>query len=103
MPTEFAALVASDWADQKHVWALQKAGSSERETGTIDHTPEAIEVWATQLRLRFGGPTHRSGAGTVPGAARVYVIEIRAPNHLSGSPYDAGELPKKLSPFRRQG
>jgi transposase len=55
MPTEFAALVAIDWADQKHVWALQKAGSSERETGTIDHTPEAVEDWASGLRLRFGG------------------------------------------------
>jgi transposase len=55
MQTEFAALVAIDWADRKHVWALQKAGSSERETGTIDHTPEAVEVWASELRLRFGG------------------------------------------------
>ena len=55
MPTEFAALVAIDWADQKHVWALQRVGSSERETGTLDHTPEAVEVWASELRLRFGG------------------------------------------------
>ena len=55
MPTEFAALVAIDWADKQHAWTLQKAGSSERETGTIDHTPEAVEVWAAELRLRFGG------------------------------------------------
>jgi len=55
MQTEFAAFVAIDWADQKHAWTLQKAGSSERETGTIDHTPEAVEVWAAELRLRFGG------------------------------------------------
>jgi len=55
MLTEFAALVAIDWADQKHVWALQKVGSSEWETGTLDHTPEAVEVWASELRLRFGG------------------------------------------------
>ena len=54
MPTEFAALVAIDWADQKHVWTLQKVGSSEWETGTLDHTPEAVEVWASALRLRFG-------------------------------------------------
>ena len=25
------------------------------ETGTIDHTPEAIDVWAAELRMRFGG------------------------------------------------
>jgi transposase len=55
MQTEFAALVAIDWADQKHAWALQVFGSSERETGTIDHTPEAVDVWASELRLRFGG------------------------------------------------
>lgn len=55
MPTEFAAPVGIDWADQKHVWALQKDGSSEKETGTIDHTPEAVEVWASELWLRFGG------------------------------------------------
>jgi transposase len=55
MHTEFAALVAIDWADQKHAWALQISGSPERETGTIDHTPEAVDVWASELRLRFGG------------------------------------------------
>jgi transposase len=54
MTTEFAALVAIDWADQKHAWALQ-AGISKVETGSIDHTPEAIEVWAAELRMRFGG------------------------------------------------
>ena len=55
MQTKFAALVAIDWADQKHAWALQIPGSSDQETGTIDHTPEAVEVWAAELRLRFGG------------------------------------------------
>jgi|GEM_PF-4901760 len=34
MPIEFAALVAIDWADQKHAWALQ-AGTSKVETGAI--------------------------------------------------------------------
>jgi hypothetical protein len=54
MPTEFAALVAIDWADQNHAWALQ-AGTSKVETGAIDHTPEAIDVWAAELRMRFSG------------------------------------------------
>src|SRR5215471_19312491 len=54
MPTEFAAMIAIDWADQKHAWALQ-AGTSKVETGAIDHTPEAIDVWAAELRMRFGG------------------------------------------------
>jgi transposase len=55
MPTEFAALVAIDWADRKHAWTLEIPGSSSRESGFIDHTPEAVDIWATQLRLRFGG------------------------------------------------
>ncbi|HEY1755485.1 MAG TPA: hypothetical protein VGG72_08820 [Bryobacteraceae bacterium] len=54
MTTEFAALVAIDWADQKHARALQ-AGTSKVETGFVDHTPEAIEVWVAELRMRFGG------------------------------------------------
>ena len=54
MPTEFAAMIAIDWADQKHAWAMQ-AGTSKVETGAIDHTPEAIDVWAAELRMRFGG------------------------------------------------
>jgi transposase len=55
MQTEFAAFVAIDWADQKHAWALKISGSSEQEAGTIDHTPEAVDVWASELRLRFSG------------------------------------------------
>lgn len=55
MNSDFVAFVAIDWADQKHAWALQVAGSSARQSGYIDHTPEAIGVWATELRLRFSG------------------------------------------------
>src|SRR5215467_3652921 len=54
MPTEFAAMIAIDWADQKHAWAMQTE-TSKVETGTIDHTPEAVDVWAAELRMRFGG------------------------------------------------
>lgn len=56
MQTEFAAFVAIDWADQKHAWTLQvSASSTTRETGAIDHTPEAVDVWAAELRRRFSG------------------------------------------------
>lgn len=54
MTTEFAAMVAIDWADQTHAWAMQTA-TSKVETGAIEHTPEAIDVWAAELRVRFGG------------------------------------------------
>jgi transposase len=55
MRTDFAAFVAIDWADEKHAWILQERGSSVRESGYIDHAPEAVEIWAAELRLRFGG------------------------------------------------
>jgi transposase len=52
---KFAALVGIDWADRKHAWALQVAGDSEIEDGELDHTPEAIELWAAELARRFSG------------------------------------------------
>ncbi len=52
---EFAAFIAMDWADREHAWAMQVAGQTKRETGTLAHTPEAIEVWASQLAIRFQG------------------------------------------------
>ena len=54
---DFVALVAIDWADQKHVWSLQASTSQLRERGEIVHTPEAVEAWMSGLRARFGeGP-----------------------------------------------
>lgn len=52
---EYAAFIAIDWADRKHDWAMQAAGQSKRETGQLEHTPEAIHQWVTGLRQRFGG------------------------------------------------
>jgi transposase len=51
---EFAAFVAIDWADKRHVWALQEAAGNKRETGEVEQSPEAIEVWASGLAARFG-------------------------------------------------
>lgn len=54
-PVTFAAFVALDWADQKHVWALQAADSDRVQQGEIDHTPEVVDAWAAGLAQRFGG------------------------------------------------
>ena len=54
MLTEFGAMIAIDWADQKHAWAMQP-GASKTDMGAIDHTSEAIDVWAAELRMQFGG------------------------------------------------
>jgi transposase len=51
---EFAALVAIDWADEKHLWSLEDTATHRRERGAILHTPEAVEAWVAALRSRFG-------------------------------------------------
>ena len=54
---EFVAFVGIDWADQKHAWCLQAAGSTQREFGELQQTPETVEAWVGELCRRFGaGP-----------------------------------------------
>ena len=53
--TDFAAFVALDWADRKHAWALQAGGQACVEYGELENTPEAVEIWASELEQRFGG------------------------------------------------
>jgi hypothetical protein len=50
---DFAAFIAIDWADREHASALQVAGCMQRETGRLQHTPEAIEAWAMQWARRL--------------------------------------------------
>src|ERR1700736_1701449 len=50
---QFAAFLGIDWADQKHAWCLQAAGWMQRESGEVEHTPEAVEAWVGQLCQRF--------------------------------------------------
>lgn len=50
---EWAAFLAIDWADQKHVWTLSLPGMQRRERGEIEHSPETIHAWITQLSARF--------------------------------------------------
>jgi transposase len=52
---EFAALVGLDWADQKHDVCLMDLGTGQEEQTVLQHTPEAIDDWAVELRRRFHG------------------------------------------------
>jgi transposase len=52
---DFAAFIGIDWADQRHTWALQTKIQAPPEPGDLDHTPEAVDAWATELGRRFGG------------------------------------------------
>ena len=51
--SEFAAYVATDWADRKHYWQLALSEASPREQGQLLNTPEAIDTWAAELQTRF--------------------------------------------------
>ena len=57
MPNDggFTAFIGLDWADAKHDFCLQPAGSDAREFGTVAHQPDAIDAWVRALHQRFGG------------------------------------------------
>jgi transposase len=55
MENDDAAFIAVDWADQKHVYCLQVAGESKKESGTLEQRPEVIGPWVAKLRERFEG------------------------------------------------
>ena len=69
---EWAALAAIDWADQKNFWRLLPAGSRQSESGELDNTPEAVEVWAANLQQAFWRSTHCGDSGTVARGAGVH-------------------------------
>ena len=51
----FAAFVAIDWADKVHYFSLRVAGTDKAERGSLENSPEAVELWACGLERRFGG------------------------------------------------
>src|ERR1700730_8297968 len=77
----FAALVGIDWADQKHVWCLQAAGSEKRDSGELEHTPEAVEAWVGQLCKRFGNRPIAVAVEQSRGAL-VFMLAKYEPLHL---------------------
>jgi hypothetical protein len=70
---EFVAFVGIDWADQKHVWCLQPANSTKREGGELEHKPEVVEAWVSELCQRFGHGAIAVAVEQVKGAL-VYML-----------------------------
>jgi transposase len=54
-PPPPAALVAIDWADQKHDIAILPAGAAAPEHLQVEHRPPILAQWIAGLRQRFGG------------------------------------------------
>ncbi len=51
---QFAAHVGLDWADKKHDVCVQFK-NGERTFHVIEHTPEALDVWLTELHQKVKG------------------------------------------------
>jgi transposase len=53
--TDYAALIGLDWSDTKHDLSLFEVATARRQAATLEHSPQAIDEWATALRARFHG------------------------------------------------
>ena len=53
-PTNFAATIGLDWADQKHDLWIGPSDGSKATHLQLEQTPEALHQWVAQLRERFG-------------------------------------------------
>ncbi|HZP23979.1 MAG TPA: transposase [Terriglobales bacterium] len=51
----FVAFAAIDWGSKKHVVASVSAEGGRIEISQLDNTPEAVELWAANLRRRYPG------------------------------------------------
>jgi transposase len=95
---QFAAFVGIDWADQKHAWCLQVAGSSQRESGELEHKVETIEAWVAQLCQRCGERPIAIAVEQVKGAL-VYMLAKYECLHLFPVPSTmAASMRKALYP-----
>src|SRR5215472_5452274 len=82
---QFAAFVSIDWADKKHAWCLQAAGSEKRESGELVHTPETVEAWVGQLCQRFANRPIAVALEQARGAL-VFMLSKYEPLHLFPAP-----------------
>src|ERR1700756_4794745 len=95
---EFVAFVGIDWADQKHVWCLQAANSARRENGELEHKPEVVEAWVSELCQRFGHGPIAVAVEQVKGAL-VYMLRKYECLHLYPVPSTmSASMPKALYP-----
>lgn len=78
---QFAAFIGIDWADKKHVWCLRAVGSEKRESGELEHTPEAVETWVGQLCQRFANRPIAVAVEQSRGAL-VFMLSKYEPLHL---------------------
>src|ERR1700680_3261852 len=99
---QFAAFVGIDWADRKHVWCLQVAGSTQRESGELEHKVETVEAWVAELGQRFGNRPIAVAVEQVKGAL-VYMLGKYEGLHLFPVPSPmSANLRKAHNPSERK-
>jgi transposase len=99
--TEFAAFVGIDWADQKHAWALRSSSvPAIVERGEVNHTPEAVDAWASELAQRFGGQPIAVGLEQSRGSLLFMLSKY---GHLVLFPIHPGTLVNYRKGFRPSG
>ncbi len=59
-PTDFAALIAIDWADRKHDVCELEYPKNTPIFSVISSKPEAINAWANALKQKYKGKPHNT-------------------------------------------
>ena len=49
------AFVGIDWADEEHAYCILPTDGGSTQRGMLKQEPEAIALWVSELRQRFGG------------------------------------------------
>ena len=96
----FVAFVGIDWADRRHSWALRIAGGSDLEQGILQHSPEAVEQWASRLAQRFNG---RPVAIAIEQARGSLVFMLSKYSHLVLFPVHPAAMANYRKSFRPSG
>ena len=88
--SEYAAFVGFDWADKKHDICLVDVATGKKEFSVIKHTPQALQEWATAVRLRFGGKKVAVCLEQSRGPLIFALLKARLPHALSHQPNHFG-------------
>jgi transposase len=100
-PDAPAAWIGLDWGHRTHAFALQDS-TGKVEEGNVEHTPEALHAWLTQLATRFGGRPVRlalegKGGAALPALLQYPWLEIYPVNPVTSARYRTAFTPSGAS------
>src|SRR5690348_15747528 len=86
----------------EHAFTLQVYGESRIERGELEHTPEAIDQWASELPRRFQAGAWRWPLEQSRGASLFLLSKYAHLVIVSGPCQHAGSLAQEFLSVRRQ-